>query len=108
VYYEHGVARCSFEKAFLNGEIAWRKPQSCHLFPIRVDDGARTRLRYEFLAECSPALERGDREGVYLSDFLEPALTRAFGKEWYGEFSEQCRASRNHVKRYQLDEERNA
>lgn len=96
VTFENGIAKCSFEKAYLQNEIGWRKPISCHLFPIRVDEGNQTRLRYEFLAECSPALERGDREGVYLSDFLNEALTRAFGQEWYEEFSNHCRMVQQH------------
>jgi hypothetical protein len=94
VTYEDGIARCSFEKAFLNDEITWRKPVSCHLFPIRVDQGARERLRFEFLAECAPALEKGEREGIQLSDFLREALTRVYGPKWYDEFSAMSNAIR--------------
>ncbi len=36
VFYEEGIARCAFEKAFKAGKLKWRKPISCHLFPIRV------------------------------------------------------------------------
>ncbi len=93
VTFENGIAKCSFEKAYLQREIGWRKPISCHLFPLRVDNGSRTRLRYEFPAECSPALERGDREEVFLSDFLKDALSRALGQEWCEEFSNSCRAA---------------
>ncbi|HEY4612810.1 MAG TPA: DUF3109 family protein [Bacteroidota bacterium] len=101
VTYEHGIARCSFEKAYLNGEVSWRKPSSCHLFPIRVDSRERKHLRYEFLAECAPALERGEREGIFLSDFLDDALTRELGNEWYTEFSEYCRT----VRQQEFDEQ---
>ncbi|MCI0706853.1 MAG: DUF3109 family protein [Ignavibacteriae bacterium] len=94
VTYENGIARCSFEKAYLKGEIGWRKPISCHLFPIRVDGGEHQRLRYEFLSECVPALERGESEGILLSDFLEGALTREYGSTWYRQFSDGCQSVR--------------
>ena len=86
VCYEDGVAQCSFEKAFLAGELQWRKPVSCHLFPVRVATDSNTRLRFEYIAECSPALERGGRENIPLSLFLRDALTRLYGKEWYHRF----------------------
>jgi hypothetical protein len=101
VTYEDGIARCSFEKAFLNKEISWRKPVSCHLFPIRVDQGPRERLRFEFLAECAPALERGEREGTHLSDYLREALTRVYGPEWYKEFSIMSNAIRSTVNEFE-------
>ncbi|MEX2089572.1 MAG: DUF3109 family protein [Bacteroidota bacterium] len=91
VFQEDGIAHCSFEKAFHNGEISWRKPISCHLFPIRVDNGLQERLRFESLAECQPALERGMREGISLAAFLKDSLTRAYGAEWYEEFLRHCR-----------------
>lgn len=93
---ESGIARCSFEKAFLNNEISWQKPLSCHLFPLRVDRGVRTRLRYEFLAQCSPGLERGDRDEVDLADVLEEALERPFGRTWYNEFQNSSREVQRH------------
>ena len=37
-YKEKGIAKCAFEKAYLNNEITFRKPISCHLFPIRIAD----------------------------------------------------------------------
>src|SRR6185295_20146591 len=38
VYYEGDVAKCSIEKAYFNDNTNFRKPISCHLFPIRVGD----------------------------------------------------------------------
>ncbi len=83
VTHENGIAQCSFEKAFHNNEITWQKPISCHLFPIRVDG---QRLQFEYIPECAPALERGAREHIYLSDFLKDALIRAYGEKWFNEF----------------------
>jgi hypothetical protein len=94
VTYESGVAKCSFERAFFNGEIGWRKPLSCHLFPIRVDRGIENHLRYESIPECSPAIQRGNTENIYLSDFLKDSLIRLYGEKWYAEFQMACDAQR--------------
>ncbi|HEY6953061.1 MAG TPA: DUF3109 family protein [Bacteroidota bacterium] len=92
VTYENGVAKCSFEKAYFKKEITWRKPLSCHLFPIRIDHGFHDHLRYESIPECLPALERGQAEDVVLSNFLKDALVRYYGEQWYTEFSKACEA----------------
>lgn len=89
--FENGIAKCAFEKAYQNHELSWRKPLSCHLFPIRVAPGPPERLRFEEIAECRPGLERGAREQVPLAGFLSSSLTRAYGAEWYEEFSAHCR-----------------
>ena len=90
VTYERGIAKCSFETAYYKNEIAWRKPLSCHLFPIRVDHGFTDYLRYETIPECSPALKRGNAENSYLSDFLKDSLVRLHSEAWYSEFQKAC------------------
>jgi hypothetical protein len=95
VLYEQGIARCSFEKAFLEGSLKWRKPISCHLFPIRVSRGVSELLRYERLAECDEALVRGANENIYLSNFLKEPLVRAYGSAWYEDFQLTCNWDRN-------------
>ncbi len=92
VTFEDGVARCALEKAWFRGETDWRKPLSCHLFPIRIDRGIQERIRYEHLADCDPALEEGEKAGVNLMDFLEEPLVRSYGKGWFTEFREYCRS----------------
>jgi hypothetical protein len=99
VTYEEGIAKCAFEKAFWKGELQWRKPISCHLFPIRVGrDGA---LHFESIPECSPALQRGQREEVFLSEFLKDSLIRAFGRRWYQEFLKACVTVRQRDSKHQ-------
>ena len=93
VTYEEGIAKCAFEKAYWKGEIGWRKPLSCHLFPIRV--GRTNQLRFEYIPECRPALERGKKENIYVSDFLKDSLTRAYGSSWYAAFKRLCSRHRN-------------
>ena len=33
---ENKIAKCSIEQAFNDGKINWKKPISCHLYPIRI------------------------------------------------------------------------
>lgn len=95
VTFEMGIARCSIEKAYFEGELEWRKPMSCHLFPVRVDRGIVQRLRYEIIPECRPAVERGNRENIWLSDFLKDPLSRVYGEGWYGQFLKLCELERS-------------
>lgn len=95
VLYEEGIAHCAFEKAYREGKLKWKKPVSCHLFPLRVSRGEPERLRYERIAECNCAIDRGENESIYLSNFLREPLIRAFGLEWYEEFQLTCDWDRN-------------
>ncbi len=89
VTYDGPVAKCAFEKAYLNGEIEWRKPISCHLFPIRVKKSGNDVLWYELNNECSPAVERGNREQIPLTEFLRDALTRKYGEARYEQLARE-------------------
>lgn len=79
-----GVAFCAIERAAREGKTPFRKPLSCHLFPIRVDDlfGAE-RLRYEQIEECRPARTRGEQEEISLVRFLEEPIVRAYGRPFF-------------------------
>ncbi|MBI3194447.1 MAG: DUF3109 family protein [Ignavibacteriae bacterium] len=90
VYHDGDIARCSLERAFLNGETEWKKPISCHLFPIRVSAFSGTTLRYEEIEPCEPALEEGKREKIPLFEFLKEPLVRRFGEAWYQELYKTC------------------
>ncbi len=84
VYYEGEIAKCAFERGFTEKKIPWQKPISCHLFPIRYGRKAPNgpELRYEFFAECGPALDKGKKENVDLHQFVDAPLRRLFGTEW--------------------------
>jgi len=90
VFYENDTAKCAFEKAFYNNDITWRKPISCHLFPIRVSDFGGDVLRYEKIKECKPAIVKGKVDSTLLFEFLQDALIRKYGKKWYDEFKSAC------------------
>jgi hypothetical protein len=87
VTWEGDVAKCSFEIAFHDGEIPWRKPLSCHLFPLRYSGGTPGMVRYEPIGACSPARERGRADAVPLHEFLKEAIIRRLGADWYARFA---------------------
>lgn len=87
-FFENGIAKCALEQAFLDGKTDFRKPLSCHLFPIRVIKFGGDILRYEEFSECSPAIERGKKENISLIDFCKTALERLYNKSWYSQLKE--------------------
>lgn len=91
-YTDDGVAHCAIQEAFLEGRINWEKPLSCHLFPIRLRRIAGMEYaNFEYVDSlCSAACERGEKENIYLSDFLKKPLVRRYGEEWYSEFEKAC------------------
>ncbi len=83
---ENGIASCSFERAYLRGLTSWRKPISCHLFPIRRSRS--NHLRYEQIRECSPGRDFGKNKKIALHEFLREPLTRIYGNDWFNSLSE--------------------
>ena len=88
VFFEKGIAKCGIEKAYFDGKIKFRKPISCHLFPIRVSNLGGDILRFEKFKECAPALENGAKDGIKLIDFCKESLERLYGKKWYSKLKE--------------------
>ncbi|MBP6977061.1 MAG: DUF3109 family protein [Bacteroidales bacterium] len=86
VYFEDQVARCSIEKAFENKQVSFRKPVSCHLYPVRITTySLYDAVNYHRWHICDNALAKGKTEGIYLYQFLKDALIRKYGAEWYEE-----------------------
>lgn len=83
VHYENNIAKCGIEKAFLDGKSNFRKPISCHLFPIRVSDFGGDVLRFEKFDECLPALAKGKLEKINLLDFCKDSLIRKYSENWF-------------------------
>lgn len=83
VYYDGDVAKCAIEKAYFKGEVSFRKPLSCHLFPIRVANFGGPYLHYEQIDECEPGRTLGSKLGRPLVESLRDALTRAYGQSMY-------------------------
>jgi hypothetical protein len=83
---EEGITKCAIEKAFLNDEIPFRKPVSCHLFPIRITEYSDfDAINYQELAICKPGKECGMKAKLPLYQFLKEPLIRKYGEEWYKE-----------------------
>jgi len=85
VMYEGDVAKCSIQHLHMQGLFSWPKPQSCHLFPLRIRGRRRDQLRFESFSECAPAHVAGEEQNMPLVRFLEGALTRVFGSSFYDE-----------------------
>ncbi|HEV8538200.1 MAG TPA: DUF3109 family protein [Bacteroidota bacterium] len=90
VIYEEGIARCAVERAYVEGRSQFRKPLSCHLFPIRISARGVSQLRYEQIPECHAARKQGRNLQIPLYDFLREALVRKFGEAWYDAFRHEC------------------
>jgi hypothetical protein len=85
VYYEEKIAKCAIERSFKKGEIEWRKPISCHLYPIRINNFGGDVLKYSKISECQPAVKHGKEKNVFILDFLKDPLIRNYGENWYNE-----------------------
>ncbi|QJX48317.1 DUF3109 family protein [Hymenobacter taeanensis] len=86
LYDERGILKCGIEQAYLAGATSFKKPISCHLYPIRItkyeDFDA---LNYDRWNICNPACSFGANLGVRIYQFLKEPLVRKYGEEWYGE-----------------------
>jgi len=87
VYFdETGITKCAVEKAYLEGKTTWKKPISCHLYPIRTAVvGDSIALNYEEWKICQPACACGESLDVPVFRFLKEPLIRAFGEPFYND-----------------------
>lgn len=84
VYYENGVARCAIEKAYEEKKIDFRKPLSCHLYPIRIKKyGESEAVNYHAWHICKPACAHGKAINLPLYKFLKEPIIRKYGHDWY-------------------------
>jgi hypothetical protein len=83
----NGIVKCGIEQAYLDGKIQWKKPISCHLFPIitkKSNDGVTVLANYEPREDnCKAACSLGKKLKVPVYEFLKEPLTRKFGKKFY-------------------------
>lgn len=83
---DDGIYRCAIEKAWSDGKIKFRKPESCHLFPVRIKKYREfDAVNYEEWKICKPALEKGNDLDLPVYKFLKDPLIRIYGKSWYKE-----------------------
>ncbi|PSR53750.1 DUF3109 domain-containing protein [Adhaeribacter arboris] len=89
IYDDNLTLKCGIEQAYLDGKINWRKPISCHLYPIRITryDGFEA-LNYDKWQICNAACSFGQELGVRVYQFLKEPLIRKYGEEWYNQLEE--------------------
>lgn len=81
-YDAKGIAICGIEKAYIEGKTNFRKPISCHLYPIRESGvGELTALNYEEWDICSAACALGEELQVPVYKFLKEPIERAYGPD---------------------------
>ncbi|TYA52412.1 DUF3109 family protein [Formosa maritima] len=86
IFDKNGTALCAFEEAYNQGVISWKKPVSCHLYPIRVKDYSEfSAVNYDKWEICDDACTLGKELQVPIYKFVKEALIRKFGEDWYAE-----------------------
>ncbi|MFD1769500.1 DUF3109 family protein [Sphingobacterium suaedae] len=86
VTWENGITKCAIEKAYELGEVHWKKPISCHLYPIRATHYPEFDvLHYDRWHICHDACTFGKDLGVPVYKFLKDPLIREYGEDWYKE-----------------------
>lgn len=96
---EKGIVKCGIEQAYLDGKVKWKKPISCHLFPVIVKksiDGITEFANYHPREDhCKAACSLGKKLKVPVYQFLKEPLVRKFGEEFY----EALDATAQHMKK---------
>lgn len=95
----NGVVKCGIEQAYIDGKIKWKKPISCHLFPVIVKKSKHSEtiyVNYEPREDnCKPGCVLGKKLKVPVYIFLKEALTRKFGPKFY----DALEATAGHIKK---------
>jgi len=88
IYDEKKILKCGIEQAYNDGKIDFKKPISCHLYPIRITKKKNFEaVNYNKWHICSDACTLGKELQVPLYKFLKDPLIRKYGMEWYNELA---------------------
>lgn len=91
VYDETGTTQCAIEMAYKAGDIDYKKPISCHLYPVRLQRYKQyTAVNYSHWDICKAACTLGKEQNMPVYRFLKDALIRRFGQNWYNELEAQA------------------
>jgi len=82
---EQGIIKCAIEQAYRDGKLDWKKPISCHLFPIKITNTKTyTMVNYEPRETlCKAACSLGKKLKMPVYQFLKEPIIRKFGEEFY-------------------------
>ena len=88
-YDKNGTAKCGIEDSYRAGKSTFKKPISCHLYPIRVQKlHEMEALNYHQWNICKPACECGSKLQVKVYQFLKEPLIKKYGEAWYAQLIE--------------------
>ena len=82
---KNGIIKCGIEQAYLDGKTTWKKPISCHLYPIKT----KTTKEHEMVnyepreTMCNPGCALGKKLKLPVYVFLKDALIRKYGENFY-------------------------
>jgi len=94
LYDEKGILKCGIEQAYLDGKIKYKKPISCHLYPIRITKYDHyDALNYDQWEICSPACDFGAQLKIPVYQFLKEPLVRKYGDKWYQKLVDQLKTT---------------
>lgn len=89
---EKGTALCGIEEAYNQGDIDFKKPISCHLYPVRIQEYSEfSAVNYHKWQICDDACSLGAELQVPVYKFTKDALVRKFGKDWYNQLEEAAK-----------------
>ena len=84
---QQGIIKCAIEQAYNDNKITWKKPISCHLFPIRIkksEDDKTEYVNYEPREDlCAAACKLGKKLKVPTYIFLKDSIIRKYGQTFY-------------------------
>jgi hypothetical protein len=84
---QYGIIKCGIEQAYRDGKIEFKKPISCHLYPVIVNTGKKgefDRVNYEPRdVLCNPACIQGKKLKVPVFQFLKEPIIRKYGEDFY-------------------------
>ncbi len=88
-YDEAGIAQCGIEQAWADGVIAFKKPISCHLYPIRISEyESFEAVNYDEWDICKAACALGKKNKLPVYQFLKEPLIRKYGESFYEELDQ--------------------
>lgn len=95
---KNGMIRCAIEHAYNDGKLDWKKPMSCHLFPIKIDkssfDENLEYVNYEPRTDlCRSSCALGKKLSLPVYQFLKEPIIRKYGEAFY----EQLEATAAHI-----------
>ena len=89
IFDKSGITKCGIEMAWEDGATDFRKPVSCHLYPIRIQQyESFDAVNYHQWPICNAACDLGKNLKVPVYKFTREALIRKYGPDWYAELEE--------------------